>query len=94
MAKTPALAGLREALLDREKRLQQSLHDLERRRNAGDTVDVDLDAYAGQVSLLNEAIGIAKFPGMKPSEASTAASQSAARQASGQPPERPKMLAL
>lgn len=60
MAKTPALAGLREALLDREKRLQQSLHDLERRRNAGDHVDVDLDAYSAQLSLLNEAIGIAK----------------------------------
>lgn len=37
---------------------------------------------------------VCRFPGMKPSESATAAAQDASRQASGQPPERPKMLAL
>ncbi|CBZ53596.1 hypothetical protein NCLIV_033830 [Neospora caninum Liverpool] len=72
MAKAPVLAGLRQTLLDRQRHLVEMLREMEKRGNSDELLP---DDFATQSSLLEEAISIAKFPGMKPSEAASTSGQ-------------------
>ncbi|PFH38422.1 hypothetical protein BESB_007640 [Besnoitia besnoiti] len=90
MAKAPVLAGLREALLARRQRLTQTLTELKGREAGREDLTLVADDFTTQLALLDEAISIAKFPGMKPVEA---AADSAARRG-GQAPQHSKMLAM
>lgn len=98
LSRGPALAGLRESLVERRKRLSDALHHLKQQekqqQQSGDHHTAE--AYVSQEALLDEAIALAKFPGMKPSAAEQAAEEERQRRIAGLPPKEShaKMLAM
>nr|CEL75072.1 TPA: hypothetical protein BN1205_021250 [Toxoplasma gondii VEG] len=86
MAKGPVLAGLRQTLLDRQRGLKEMLREMEKRK----VEDLLPEDFSTQAALLEEALSIAKFPGMKPADSGTTAD----RQGGGKAPQQAKMLAM